>query len=242
MRSYVTIPTAEIPRLKNSHLKLLAVLLEFADRNGKCWPSLRAIAKASGMSLSRVPKSLSQMESLGYFERTSRAGSFVYQIAKRFLVKVKSTIAIQPRDDRRKSGNCPLDSQGYPQREATNAIQKESERIHRPSIEPKESVAARDEGFSTRIVNPVLRRFASPKPPGLASNIKEQLRCKLIRYCRAKLFGEGLHRATDGLCGCDPDPAKDAQWWLDQVDRRMKAERWDDTREWKRRNLQRAAA
>jgi len=84
---FVAIPFSEIATTKPAHLKLIAVLLEFADSAGKCWPSLRTIAGRAGEALSWVQRHLAEMEALGLFTRKRRRrGSFLYQLASRFLV------------------------------------------------------------------------------------------------------------------------------------------------------------
>jgi uncharacterized protein YdaU (DUF1376 family) len=140
-------------------------------------------------------------------------------------------------------GKNPVGTPGTPPNQTHTQTQTQgvANRIHRSSKskpEPEESVAARDK---IKIgVNPKVRREAPPKSPGLRENIKEQLRQKLIRFCNARLRDDDRGLALMGLMGEDPHPHHDAQWWFDELDLRRKRSGWDDTREWKRRNLQAA--
>jgi hypothetical protein len=56
-----------------------------------------------------------------------------------------------------------------------------------------------------------------------------------MRYCNERLRDADRAVAIRGLMGEDAE--HDAQWWLDQVDKRRKRERWDDTRAWKQMHL-----
>ena len=86
MLRQVTLPTAEIARMKSTHVHVLIGLLSFADRAGKCWPSLRRIAEAVGMSLARVQRAIAEMEVAGHLTRRRRFGSStVYRVARRLL-------------------------------------------------------------------------------------------------------------------------------------------------------------
>lgn len=69
---------------------------------------------------------------------------------------------------------------------------------------------------------------APPKPPSpaLRNKRKELLRMKLLRFVDATMKNTDRHKAIAGLCGTDPEHSE--QWWLDILDIRMRAERWDD--------------
>lgn len=111
-----------------------------------------------------------------------------------------------------------------------NRIPSESER--------EESVAARDDVEGEEFNNPVVRLTPPPQAPKanrLRENIKTQLRQKLMRYCNATMSEGDKAEAIAGLMGADTN--RDAQWWLDEIDRKRKREGWDDTREWKRQHL-----
>jgi hypothetical protein len=88
----VTISVAELANLKPVHCKVLAGLLAFADRTGKCWPSLRTLAELVGLKLSRVHRAIAEMESDGILTRTRRGAGTLYQLAERFVWQ-----AIRPR-------------------------------------------------------------------------------------------------------------------------------------------------
>jgi hypothetical protein len=98
-----------------------------------------------------------------------------------------------------------------------------------------ESRAAHDDEESPKTGGSPVERLTPPKAPGLRANIKEQLRQKLMRYCNERLRDADRAVAIRGLMGEDAE--HDAQWWLDQVDKRRKRERWDDTRAWKQMHL-----
>jgi hypothetical protein len=102
-----------------------------------------------------------------------------------------------------------------------------------------ESAAARDGEANLNLGSNTRGRLTPPKAPGLRTNIKEQLRQKLMRYCNERMADAERSTAIAGLMGDDAEHG--AQWWLDHLDRKRKLEGWDDTREWKRRNLGRAA-
>jgi DNA-binding transcriptional MocR family regulator len=72
--------------MKSTHVHVLLGLLSFADRAGKCWPSLRRLAETVGMSLTRVQRAIAEMEVAGHLTRRRRFGSStVYRIARRLL-------------------------------------------------------------------------------------------------------------------------------------------------------------
>jgi hypothetical protein len=60
----------------------------------------------------------------------------------------------------------------------------------------------------------------------LSELTRELLRAKLLRYAHARFSGAIFHAVCAGLSGADP--AHDEQWWLDNIDRRMKREGWND--------------
>ena len=68
MLANVTISVAELANLKPVHCKVLAGLLAFADRAGKCWPSLRTLAEVIGLTLSRVQRAIAEMEGGRHFD------------------------------------------------------------------------------------------------------------------------------------------------------------------------------
>lgn len=85
MLANVTISVAELANLKPVHCKVLAGLLAFADRFGKCWPSQRTLAAVVGLKLSPLNRAIAEMESAGIFTRTRRGAGTLYQLAERFL-------------------------------------------------------------------------------------------------------------------------------------------------------------
>lgn len=82
----VSLPVAEIAEMKPAHVKLLAVLLSFADLQGRCWPALRTIADRARQPLSWVQRNIAEMAEAGYLATKRRRGaSHRYLIAERFL-------------------------------------------------------------------------------------------------------------------------------------------------------------
>jgi uncharacterized protein YdaU (DUF1376 family) len=63
----------------------------------------------------------------------------------------------------------------------------------------------------------------------IAALKRDQLIQKLIRFTHATMAEPELTTAVTGLCGGDPDPSHDEQWWLDHLDQLMRAQHWDDT-------------
>jgi DNA-binding transcriptional MocR family regulator len=61
-------------------------LVAFADRTGKCWPSVRKLAAATGQPRSTVSRHLAQLAQEGVIARQRRPGGcYAYVIAGRFL-------------------------------------------------------------------------------------------------------------------------------------------------------------
>jgi hypothetical protein len=91
MLDTIITPIDALRPLEDRHKWLMQVLLSYADRDGRCWPSLRKIAERAGKTLSWVQRNLAQMESLGYFTRnkTRRFQSLIYQLAERFFARPK---------------------------------------------------------------------------------------------------------------------------------------------------------
>lgn len=86
MLNHVLIPVHEIAGMKPTHIAVLIGLKSFADRTGRCWPTLRTLAHAIGMTLSRVQRAVEEMVEAEDLKRRKRPGrSCVYQLAARFL-------------------------------------------------------------------------------------------------------------------------------------------------------------
>ena len=72
-------------------------------------------------------------------------------------------------------------------------------------------------------------RSASPiELSPLAEQKRQQLTQKLMRFANATMRSRDRSAAINGLMG--EDQTHDAQWWLDSLDRKMRAQGWDDTR------------
>lgn len=90
MRNVVVLPAEVIqdPKMKHFHLRVIGTLLRYADRDGKCWPSLRTIADELKANLRQVSRALKEMVSLSYVRITKRGRSNQYHLAKRFLAHI----------------------------------------------------------------------------------------------------------------------------------------------------------
>ena len=68
------------------HRWLLTCLARYADRSGKCWPSMRQLAADARMSLASVCRYLRSMAELGVFQRERRGvGRYVYTLAAAYV-------------------------------------------------------------------------------------------------------------------------------------------------------------
>jgi len=74
-------------------------------------------------------------------------------------------------------------------------------------------------------------RSAPSAPDGAlatATEKRELLRQKLFRFCQATFAEPQLSAAFIGLSG--GDPKHNERWWLNRVDKLMRAQHWDDTK------------
>src|SRR5215218_4960630 len=61
-------------------------LVSFANRSGRCWPSVRKLAAFAGLSKSAVSRHLAELVRERVITRTRRPGSvYEYQVDSRFL-------------------------------------------------------------------------------------------------------------------------------------------------------------
>ena len=86
MLSFVPV-TFSVYRTVRRHLHwTLQHLVSFADRAGKCWPSVRTLAAATGTPRSTVARHLAQLAGDGVITRQRRpGGAYAYVIDGRFL-------------------------------------------------------------------------------------------------------------------------------------------------------------
>src|SRR4051812_26888077 len=79
--------TLDLYRHVRRHLHwTLQNLISFADRTGKCWPSVRTLAAATGQPRSTVSRHLAQLAEEGVIARQRHPGGcYAYTIASRFL-------------------------------------------------------------------------------------------------------------------------------------------------------------
>ena len=79
--------TLDLYRTVRRHLHwTLQNLVAFADRTGRCFPSVRTLAAATGQPRSTVSRHLAQLAAEGVIARQRRPGGvYAYTIARRFL-------------------------------------------------------------------------------------------------------------------------------------------------------------
>jgi DNA-binding transcriptional MocR family regulator len=79
--------TLDLYRAVRRHLHwTLQNLVSFADRTGRCFPSVRTLAAATGTPRSTVSRHLTQLAKEGVIARQRRPGGvYAYTIASRFL-------------------------------------------------------------------------------------------------------------------------------------------------------------
>jgi DNA-binding transcriptional ArsR family regulator len=79
--------TLDLYRTVRRHLHwTLQNLVSFADRTGKCFPSVRTLAAATGQPRSTVSRHLAQLAEAGVIARQRRPGGiYAYVIEARFL-------------------------------------------------------------------------------------------------------------------------------------------------------------
>jgi DNA-binding transcriptional MocR family regulator len=79
--------TLDLYRTVRRHLHwTLQNLVAFADRTGRCFPSVRTLAAATGQPRSTVSRHLAQLAAEGVIARQRRPGGvYAYVIAARFL-------------------------------------------------------------------------------------------------------------------------------------------------------------
>lgn len=65
--SYAALPTAQ-------HRWVLMALARYTNREGRCWPSMRQLARDTRMSKSSVQRYLADLSQLGIFSRERRPG------------------------------------------------------------------------------------------------------------------------------------------------------------------------
>ena len=74
---------AALPRPE--HRWLLTCLARYIDPEGRCWPSMRQLAKDARMSLASVCRYLGAMQKLGVFQRERRPGGrYRYTLAEAY--------------------------------------------------------------------------------------------------------------------------------------------------------------
>jgi hypothetical protein len=83
----VAVPFDAYQQLPSSqHRWLLTCLARYADREGKCWPSMRQLAADAKLSLASVCRYLAVMAALGVFQRERKPGGrYCYRLAAAYV-------------------------------------------------------------------------------------------------------------------------------------------------------------
>ena len=82
----------------------MACLVSFADHAGRCFPSVRTLARHAGISKSAAGRDLAELTEAGYCRRKRRPGAgYVYQIARQFLPRWAAEQVSQHRDRKRQA-------------------------------------------------------------------------------------------------------------------------------------------
>jgi len=85
--SYRELPTP-------AHRWLMQCLARYADRAGRCWPTMRQLADDARMSASTVCRRLKELEALAVFQRTrSGVGRYVYTLAEPYRLGRKPSVS-----------------------------------------------------------------------------------------------------------------------------------------------------
>lgn len=81
------------------HLRwTLQCLVAFADRTGKCWPSVRKLAEVSDLGKSTVSRHLAELTRIGIISRTRKPGGvYSYTIDARFLPAARAVSHAAPK-------------------------------------------------------------------------------------------------------------------------------------------------
>jgi hypothetical protein len=96
----VAVPHAAYAALPSSqHRWLLMCLARYADREGRCWPSMRQLAVDARMSLASVCRYLRSMADLGVFHRVRQGvGRYRYRLAEAYVPRWPGRVSRQQSD------------------------------------------------------------------------------------------------------------------------------------------------
>jgi DNA-binding transcriptional MocR family regulator len=114
----------ELYRSVSAHLRwTLQCLIGFADKTGRCFPSVRKLAEVTGISKSTVSRHLQQLARSALISRERRPGGvYRYQVDARFLPLSharKTAVPRAPTEEYpiKKTGDSPLlDDERWPLR------------------------------------------------------------------------------------------------------------------------------
>lgn len=86
MLTYVPVNFDAYRRIRRHLHWTLQCLVGFADRDGRCFPSIRKLGEVAGLSKSTAGRHLAELERCGALSRKRRRGGvYIYSIAARFL-------------------------------------------------------------------------------------------------------------------------------------------------------------
>src|SRR5215212_5182574 len=101
MLAYVPVKF-DVYRPLKPHLRwTLQCLVGFADKTGRCYPSVRKLAEVTGISKSSVSRHLAELEKAHAITRRRRPGGvYTYQIDARFLPAARMASKLSHRRER----------------------------------------------------------------------------------------------------------------------------------------------
>jgi hypothetical protein len=210
--------------MKHDHGALMGALWAFADRDGKCWPSLRTLAEFCAMPLSKVQRAVRQMESLGYIA-IERGRHFVYRIADHLLLRPRSPMA--------ETQSPAGETEGVAKKEPRKEDYKKEDLERCAPLPSQTPVETADDQTSTttgyaaaarEVVKMVKDLVKKPKTPRLKQQIKQLLMQKHARYLQARGRPDEVGAYWAAMMAEDAE----SQRVLDAVDARMRREHWDD--------------
>jgi hypothetical protein len=107
-------------------------LVSFADRAGRCFPSIRTLAQHAGISKSAAARDLAELEASGLVSRKRRPGGvYRYQIDRRFLPMMAPRKLSQRRDAKLVTApalNSNRSTRGVPSRGTEEKSDKKNQR------------------------------------------------------------------------------------------------------------------
>jgi hypothetical protein len=222
----VSIPVAELANLKPVHCTVLAGLLAFADRAGRCWPCLRKLVEITGLTLSRVHRAITEMESAGILTRKRRGAGTLYQLAERFAWQTIRPGAV-PSSDRPSGPDCSasgtVSSASGTERESRKESEEDSKRdqgsVRRDAPPVAANHSAHPRGSDSSLHKPAAAAAEGPNPFARRQWLKT-LNNFIGERLKGQLQWAGWEVVAKALNGDSLDRAEQRR--LDDLDRMMK--------------------